>query len=100
MLSHHDLQADSSDAGKSESKPVRMRAGFGVFQPSRVGRLLEEAKASNDAATSIRDSSRPPSEGSTTGADTQASAQVPRPLLSDAVLCSGRASHSIDACGP
>lgn len=62
-----------------------MRAGFGVFQPSRVGRLLQETVSANEAASSSRSSrqepaaaneasasSRPASRGSSTGADTPA----------------------------
>ena len=48
-----------------EPKQVRMRAGFGVFAPSRVGRLLEEAKATN----AVSPSSRPASGSSSAGAD-------------------------------
>ena len=66
------VQVESTEAAKKDAKPVRMRAGFGVFQPSRVGRLLEEAKEVNEASTS----SRPPSRGSSTGADAQAPTQV------------------------
>ena len=43
-LSHERLQAASRDEVPKEAKPVRVRAGFGVFQPSRVGRLNEDSQ--------------------------------------------------------
>lgn len=55
-----------------EQKQVRMRAGFGVFAPSRVGRLLKEAKDSNDSATAVKTALQPSSRGSSTGADAPA----------------------------